>query len=569
MCGIHALIGDVSRLDDMVQATAYRGPDATGVWSDARVGLGHNRLSILDLSEAGSQPMWNADRTIGIVYNGEIYNHQELRKELKANFKSSSDTETILAMYEQEGIRFVDKLWGMYAFVLFDKRNNTIHAVRDPDGMKPLVYAERGGEWAFASELSSLFARFKPDAIDPEALRWYLAMGYVPAPRTFYKGFSALRPGEILSVSLHDGVQIHGKVQRTHPAHPTDFSSSLRTALERHLLSDVPVGLFLSGGLDSSVLAAGLVKDLNIRPESFHVSIPGRRDTEHARIVASSLGLKLHEVSWSGEDAVRQVENAVQTLSQPLADIAFLPLLKVSELASKHVKVVLSGDGADELFFGYGRHAHLVGRGIKKPDDVMNGLYGLFPRRLRAGFLRLSGDTLGTYLDQMRLSDRGIIPSAAELQSVLEQREIRFGEQLDEKLYLAEDLLPKTDLAGMHFGLEGRLPFLDPAIQAFSFGLQADQKRKNGIGKLPLRRYLTDRGLGSVSSQGKQGFGIPVRELVQANRSKFEAALWAFLKRQEVQRIFGKTTATELLDREPVMAYACAVAELVCRKNGV
>ncbi len=569
MCGIHALVGDVSRLDDMVQATAYRGPDATGVWSDAHIGLGHNRLSILDLSEAGSQPMWNADKTIGIVYNGEIYNHQELRKELKANFKSSSDTETMLALYEQEGIRFVDKLWGMYAFVLFDKRNNTIHAVRDPDGMKPLVYTERGGEWAFASELASLFVRFKPEAIDPEALRWYLAMGYVPAPRTFYKGFSALRPGEILSVSTVDGAQTHSRVMRTHPIHPTDFSASLRTALERHLLSDVPVGLFLSGGLDSSVLAAGLVRDLNVRPESFHVSIPGRRDTEHARIVASSLGLKLHEVSWSGEDAVRQVENAVQTLSQPLADIAFLPLLKVSELASKHVKVVLSGDGADELFFGYGRHAYVAGRAIKKSDDVMMGLYALLPRRLRAGALRFSGDTLGVYLDQMRLSDRGIVPSAKELESVTGYSIMKRGEDLDRRLYLPEDLLPKTDWAGMHFGLEGRLPFLDPMMQDFADGLPADQKRKNGVGKLPLRSFLKERGLGSVASQGKQGFGIPVRELVQANRSKFESALWTFLKRPEVQQIFGKTTANELLDREPVMAYACAIAELVLRKNSV
>lgn len=569
MCGIHALIGDVSRLDDMVQATIHRGPDATGVWSDARIGLGHNRLSILDLSAAGSQPMWNADKTIGIVYNGEIYNHKELRKGTQRAFLSSSDTETILALYEQEGIRFVDKLWGMYAFVLYDKKNNVIHAVRDPDGMKPLVYAERRGEWAFASELASLFVRFKPDAIDPEALRWYLSMGYVPAPRTFYKGFSALRPGELLSVSLSDGTRTHGSVQRVMPEHPADFSAGLRASLERHLLSDVPVGLFLSGGLDSSVLAAGLVKDLNVRPESFHVSIPGRRDTEHARMVARSLGLSLHEISWSGEDAVRQVENAVLTLSQPLADIAFLPLLKVSELASKHVKVVLSGDGADELFFGYGRHTHLAGRPIKKPDDVIAGLYGLLPRKLRAGALRFSGDTLGVYLDQMRLSDRGITPSAKDLQTMLEPRGIDYGELLDRALYLSEDLLPKTDLAGMHYGLEGRLPFLDPAMQAYADQLPGDQKRKNGIGKLPLRRYLQDRGLGSVSSQDKQGFGIPVRELVQTNRKKFEAALRAFLARPEVQNILGKTTPSELLDREPVLGYACSVAELVCRKQGV
>lgn len=572
MCGIHALIGDTSCLEKMVESTSYRGPDSTGLWREGSNGLGHNRLSIVDLSPAGEQPMWNADKTIGIVYNGEVYNHKALRSRVSEYvFQSTSDTETLLALYASEGIHFVDHLWGMYAFVILDRRQNRLFAVRDPDGMKPLMYAEQNGAWVFASELKSLFQRFAPRSIDIESLRWYLSVGFVPAPKTFYQGYSSLQAGEILEIDLKTGHVSRDQVHRLFATTHQDFSEVLCSSLNRHLLSDVPVGIFLSGGLDSSVLATGLVRELNVRPEAFHVSIPGRDDTARALHISKELGLNLHQINWSEKDAHDYFEQAISVLSQPLADIAFLPLLKVSALASETVKVVLSGDGADELFYGYGRHKHLLGRSVHASSALHLKTIARLPRRVRAALSRFSGDACISYLDSIRLSDDGGLPSESSIQALIQGRQLKYGEDLDRNIYLPDDLLPKTDLAGMSVGLEGRLPFLDPEMQVYADALPVPQKWGLEGSKLPLRKYLRDQGFASLAAQGKQGFGIPVRALIAANRSSIERSLGQFLLRAEVQEAVGykRYSAQYLVKERPVMAYACSLAERIITKYGL
>lgn len=565
MCGIHAVIGSTDSLRRMAVSTRHRGADAEGLWTGNGLGLAHNRLSILDLSEQANQPMWNADKTIGVVYNGEVYNHLELRSLISEySFKTTSDTETLLALYEKEGIRFVDRLHGMFAFVILDTINKKIHAVRDPDGIKPLVYTRRNKGWAFASEIVSLAEWQKPDAIDPEGLLWYLSTGFVPAPRTFFSNIHSLIPGQILTVSTDDGSYTQDRIQRA--SEPLlEIGEALEHGLRRHLLSDVPVGLFLSGGIDSSLMAAILVKDLGIRPSSFHISIPNRPDTANAELVARHLGLQMESVPWSKQDESFYLEEAVSTLGQPLADVAFLPALKVSKLAAQSVKVVLSGDGADELFLGYGRHSFLAGRRLFRQKKFIRQIES---RKLRAAFSRLI-DPVSAYFDALRLSDLSIYPSSSSLESIISERKITKGEDLDDKLYLPDDLMVKTDLAGMRYGLEARLPYLDPLVRAAAKALAEPKKRSGKTGKVVLREMLDGYGLRSISQQGKQGFGISVRGILESNAPWFESHAAAFLKREEVGRLLKFESKPDFARKSPVLGYALALAEAVSRKWGI
>lgn len=564
MCGIHAIIGKLDCIEDMVAATPYRGPDASGIWKGEGVALGHNRLAILDVSESGSQPMWSADHSVAIVYNGEIYNHRELRQRVpRYPFRSTSDTETLLALYQAEGIQFVCRLWGMFAFVLIDFHQQKAFAVRDQDGMKPLMSCHVNGAICFASELEALYRVKPPVRLSSESMSWYLSVGYVPAPYTFFEGYESLLPGEIREIDLRTDRTASTRLKQTWPipAAQQPFDKTLAEAVERHLLSDVPVGLFLSGGLDSSALAVSLAQDLGVRPMAFHVAIPGRSDTDRARSVAQTLGLSLQELPWTLERAREAFQRAQQSLAQPLADVAYLPLLELSRAAATQVKVVLSGDGADEYFLGYGRHAFLGRAKVRYPSVFGSKVASYLPRKVRAGAARLCKTAIPAYFDAVRLSDRGIMPTAESLRQVAEERAIRTADELDARLYLPDDLLVKTDLAGMRASLEGRLPFLDPALKAYASALLMEQRRRQDVGKLPIRAFLERRGLPEVAHQGKQGFGIPMRALLGTNPELFAEPGREFLCSPEVQEIVpGLAWSERFIEREPMLAYACALA---------
>ncbi|HZV00221.1 MAG TPA: asparagine synthase (glutamine-hydrolyzing) [Planctomycetota bacterium] len=564
------------RVRGMALVLRHRGPDDGGAWTedDGTVGLGHRRLSILELSAQGSQPMASESGRYVIVFNGEIYNHLELRSQLehRARWRGGSDTETLLAAFEAWGIRgATQRLRGMFAFAVWDRRERKLALGRDRVGIKPLYYAwSVGGDFLFGSELKPLrrYPGFAAE-IDRRALGLYVRHGYVPTPLTIYKDARKLPPGSILTIGspVRNAVAIERYwraeevVERglAEPLNSTDdraideLERVLADAVRSHMLSDVPLGAFLSGGIDSSTVVS-LMQAQSSRPvRTFSIGFEDPRFNEatHARAVARYLGTEHEELYVSPVDALNAIPEIPFFYDEPFADVSQIPTLLVSRLARKHVKVVLTGDGGDELFAGYNRHFWVpaLWRRLRRIPGPMRSAMS---RALTLASPR-TWDALWTVADPLlpaRLKQRGPGYKLHKMARILEARDaesmfeglvshhsgadaIVLGRPAEVPVepwygsprldgptsrmmfrdlvgYLSDDILAKVDRATMSVGLEGRVPLLDHRVVEFAWRLPLRMKVRGGAGKWILRQVLARRVPLRLVDRPKAGFGVPI-----------------------------------------------------------
>ena len=585
MCGITgAWVFDGGRAEDleaevsrMATTLTHRGPDDAGVWTDAAVGisLGFRRLSILDLSPAGHQPMSSADGRFVIVFNGEIYNFSDLREELLkqgCSFRGGSDTEVILESFCRHGIAAtLRRAWGMFALAVWDRKERQLVLARDRVGKKPLYYAISSAAFLFGSELKALRGhRAFACALDVDSVASYVRFGYVPAPYSIYRGVMKLQPGCLARVEADGTVQVERywdplDVATTGVASPrradehtmqAELQELLRDSVRRRMVADVPVGAFLSGGLDSSVVVA-LMQAESARPvRTFTIGfdVDGYDEAKAARAVAAHLGTDHTEVYLTSEDALRVIPKLADVYDEPFADSSEIPTYLVSAVARQQVTVALSGDGGDELFGGYTRYrwASTVWRrlseihhGVREPvgsairrlsPAAWDRWYGRFEPLIPGRFRQsLPGNKVHKLADllSVRTPDElylglvshwhkpgEIVLTGTEHCTSLADGAIStmlpdFVDRmmfLDLTTYLPDDILTKVDRASMAVSLEARTPLLDHRVVEFAWRLPQSLKYRSGIGKWLLRKVLYDHVPRELVDRPKMGFGIPIGE---------------------------------------------------------
>jgi asparagine synthase (glutamine-hydrolysing) len=555
MCGIFGMCGDqaggpesVGVLRAMGQALVHRGPDEGGIHTAPGVGLGMRRLSIIDL-KTGHQPIANEDGSVWVVLNGEIYNYRELTADLLTRghrFATASDTETLVHLYEEHGADCVRHLRGMFAFALWDARRHTLLLARDRLGIKPLYYAQTPRGFDFGSELKALITSpWVRRRVDPSALAAYLRFGYVPDPLSILEGVAKLPPGHALVVK--DGRA--GDAQRywepTSHFRGADEALDeieagarlwglLEDAVRSHLVSDVPVGAFLSGGIDSSLVVGLMAREAGVPVKTFSVGFreAGYNEAPYARRVAEWFGTEHHELIATPQD-LGLLEEVLTACDEPFADSSAIPTYLVSRLARQHVKVVLSGDGGDELFAGYDRYVVdrrerrlgiLGDLGLGAPIRLVSDT---LPEGTRGkNFLRhLSLPRMQRYLDAISLFPalalRDLVePGTAAASPPLFEDALRDShgldalsrlQDLDLRTYLPGDILTKVDRMSMAHSLEARVPLLDHPLVEFACSLPAGLRMRGGQTKYLLRRILRGRVPDEVLTRPKQGFAVPLR----------------------------------------------------------
>ena len=574
MCGICGKITiqqgrvDEDLITTMMGALAHRGPDdagqyaktiPTGRGAEITVGLGHRRLSIIDLSPDGRQPMTNEDETVWIVFNGEIYNHRSLRRALVPRghrFRSKTDTEVIVHLYEERGIEAFQHLNGMFALALWDEPRQRLYLCRDRLGIKPLLFYQDHSSLVFASEIRGLLEdRTISREIDPEALNLYLTFNYIPAPLTIYQGIRKLLPGHYLlwekgKTSIHAYWDIPADQCQTGERDFHFLSQELRQTLEeavrQQMIADVPLGAFLSGGMDSSIIVALMAKNSAHPVKTFTISYPDLPlydETHYARAVAERYGTEHHEIRLDSREMMRVIPDILSSLGEPFADSSLIPTYIVSRETRKEVTVALAGDGGDELFAGYRLYL----------GEVFYKYYSRLPRWIRRNvleswiqrlpdsrnvkwleyFRRLKKFCRGAQDDPMQrlLRWREVFP-AELLQHLLNgnvgRESARSGEawlrgldrwpshDLNRLLYvevkdsLASDMLTKVDLMSMREGLEVRVPYLDHRVVELAFRMPASFKLRGMQRKYILLETFKDLLPPSLHRRPKQGFEVPI-----------------------------------------------------------
>src|SRR3989344_4320552 len=547
MCGIfcHAGTGSAN-IEAGLRAVAHRGPDHTEILRDGIVSLGHQRLAIIDVSDSGNQPMKSRSGHVAIVFNGEIYNYKELKRSLElegALFVTGSDTEVVLEGYDRHGTDFFNRMRGMWAFVLHDVRAGKLVYARDPFGIKPLYYAIRGRDIYFASELKCFKAAGLPLEPDPAAYDLFYALGYFVAPATPYKGVSKLRPGSVMSWDIDNATYLElARVSRfmdgiplptlCTPAEALDaLDDSLTKSIEAHYFADVPVSLLLSGGTDSSIIAA-ISKKLDKQPTAYHIAVRGSEDTQYATDIAQHLGVPLIIEQLSEESLTDEYAKVWDILDEPTADISIIPTALVYGRIKGRAKVVLSGEGGDELFGGYLRHGLLSQHTRVDQTDAFNTVLnaGMFPQRfglsytnplvqrIRAGLLGsgMVNDLVGAYLASTRsidypLADTAVRNTLAAFYEAEYDPRIPPSLAFDTLAYLPNDLLQKSDIASMASSIEARVPLVDRYLQTeVSAILRAVDIRKATEGKKILKQVLERYLPPDLIYRKKKGFGVPM-----------------------------------------------------------
>jgi asparagine synthase (glutamine-hydrolysing) len=537
---------------------AHRGPDDSGEWwsADGRVGLAHRRLAIVDLSAAGHQPMLDTARHLAITYNGEIYNFQDLRAELERKgyrFVSTSDTEIVLAAYDAWGTDCLEHFIGMFAFALHDAKRQTLFLARDRAGEKPLFYRHESGEIRFASELKALLADpAMPRAIDPVSLDCYLGLGHVPGDRCILAGYQKLAPAHAMLFDLGNGElrtwrywaipEFSGEVGSADEEQLADeLEALLADAVARQMVADVPVGILLSGGVDSSLVTAMAVRKSS-RVKTFTVSFPGQGaydEASHARLIAEHFGTDHTELVAEpvGADLLPRLAHQ---FDEPLTDSSLIPTYLVSRLVRQHCTVALGGDGGDELFGGYGNYSRLLRmqqRSGRVPHPlrqlVAAGAEFAMPVGVRGrGWLQgLDADLDRSlplarhYFDETTrrrlLPGRGALPLLGE---ALQRRRVpdaadivQRATRMDFADYLPEDVLVKVDRASMLNSIEMRAPMLDHRVIEFAFGRVPSSLKATLTDKKILLKRLAGRLLPpTFDKHRKQGFSIPMAEWLRA-----------------------------------------------------
>jgi len=566
-------------IHDMARALAHRGPDASGIWFHAptRTGLAHTRLKIIDCTDAAAQPMRSRSGRFTLIYNGEIYNFQELREELRAlgvEFRSESDTEVLLAAVETWGIQgAARRAVGMFAFAVHDAQKRTLHLVRDRIGVKPLYYGWIGqGDtrlFAFASELKAIvcvphFERI----VDRAALADYFQFLYVPAPRTIWKGVSKLAPAHIMCINVDTGESqtsmywnaraiAERGVNEPFVGNDAQAEEALFTrvqdAVDAHMISDVPIGAFLSGGIDSTLVTAVMQ---SLSPQPIRTFTVGFQETQmderlHANIIAKHLKTDHTSIRVSSHELRDAIPLLAQIYDEPFADSSQLPTYLISRAARKNVTVTLSGDGGDEIFAGYNRHRMMdhIWPTIRKIPTPLRATAASMIRMFSTKQLDAAGKIVmpilptvlrssqfGDHLHKLaslakckewsdayvalvsawNAPDKLVIDSQQtstahdEFMQANMPDALRAMQWLDQTTYLVDDILTKVDRASMAASLETRVPLLDHRLVEFAWTLPADMKVRNGQGKWILRQVLNRFVPAPLLDRPKMGFAIPL-----------------------------------------------------------
>lgn len=555
MCGINGVFHyrdgtpDLELVRRQARAQRHRGPDDADVWCEGPAALAQRRLAILDLSPAGHQPMPNEDRSVWITYNGELYNWPEVKPQLVARghrLRGNSDTEMLLHLWEEKGPQLVDDLRGMFAFALFDTRRRTLLLARDRVGKKPLFWHDDGRRIAFASELKSLMLDPSvPREVDPRSIADFLTFQYVPNPQSVFHGVRKLPPGHRL-VCDANGPRVErywtlpvGTDPAIGPAEAVErLRELLAEAVRLRLMSDVPLGAFLSGGLDSSVVVALMARASSTPVKTFSIGfdVGELSELEHARAVARHLGTEHHELIVK-PDALALLPKLVWGLDEPFADASMLPTYHVAEMARRHVTVALSGDGGDEAYAGYTTYGFArdyarldaIPRPLRRlaalparwlaPDDPLG-------RKLRRAGLDVADrhlevvahfpprDLAGVLAPGLRERTRGHDPFR-EARTIHRRAAGAVGAvpallHLDALTYMTDDVLVKVDRTSMLNSLEVRAPLLDHVVLEYVARLPFEYKLRGAVTKWALREVAKPLLPPAILQRGKQGFGVPL-----------------------------------------------------------
>ncbi len=578
MCGIAGFIGlgSLGDLQAMTGAMAHRGPDASGniEISGPRLFLGHRRLSIVDLA-APAQPLWDAEKSGCISYNGEVYNHLDLRRELEARgrrFLTRTDTEVVLNACLEWGEQALPKLNGMFAFAVYDARAGRLLLARDRFGKKPLYYAAHAGGFLFASELTALLKHPNcPRDLDTQAVPRYFAFNSIPAPDTILRGVRKLEPGHLLSLNLSSAAAAAPQRWYAFRIAPDSglsleeaarrFHELFKAAVLRRLMSDVPLGVFLSGGMDSAAVAQMLAEN-GVRPTCYSIGFEERSFDESAAAAetARHFGFTHRLKMFTAAEVEASIARALGSLDEPMGDASIVPTFLLCEFARSEVTVALGGDGSDEMLAGYDPFAALplfqktaglggLGSGLLAP--ILKAAARCLPtrhgnmtlefrlRRMLRAFEHAPANWMPAWLAALGTREhRDIFPQAPALAAILAERSLRaYSSPHPEKLaeesigyyldtYLPDSVLCKVDRASMRVSLEVRAPFLDAELAGLFAALPWDLRFRFPKGKVLLRRHLAGKVPEGVLRRPKKGFGMPVaRWLAGPLRARMEDAL--------------------------------------------
>lgn len=564
MCGIAGLIAkngrslDQGRLVAMAGKIAHRGPDGEGMWVEGQAGLAHRRLALVDLSPSGAQPMVSEDGRFVVTFNGEIYNYKELRSQLSGvRFQSESDTEILLALYAQEGEAMLAKLRGMFAFAIWDKQESRLFFARDRIGKKPFFYKRSEQEFAFASEVKSLVDG--ESQIDEQAIRLFLGLQYVPSPLTGFKNIFSLEPG--MCGTWKDGVfATRSYLERVSKPDVSfdDAAHEVRRILDEsvrlRLIADVPVGIFLSGGIDSSAIAA-LAHKQGAKLSSFTLGFDEAAfdERDQSAELAKKFGFEHHAFLAKPEDLLAIADETIEHYDVPYADSSSLNTWILARETKKHAKAVLTGDGGDELFGGYRRYRYfeqalqlkILGFGIPAgfvsriaSDLTGDQRFQRFADTIDGGYASLF---CGAYFQQ---------PEAIEFINKRLKKELDpIGAAMDFDLhsYLSDDLNVKMDRATMRHGLEARCPLLDQELVAYVTSLPTEYRYKKGQTKRLLVEAVKDLLPVEIGKRGKRGFQVPLAIWFRgAMRNAFvercvtSSKLHAYIDKERVEKLLSE-----------------------------
>ncbi len=571
MCGIVGFISNIKQeylLNNMLGVQSYRGPDDKGIFIDEKSGvhLGHNRLAIQDLSSQGHQPFISDCNEYVIVFNGEVYNFNDVKKELKElgyDFISSSDTEVILYSYKEWGIKCLDKFIGMFAFVILDKTKNKLFLVRDRAGVKPLYYYDDGKEFLFSSELKSFhkYPNFRKE-LNKEVLPYYFQFGYIPAPYSIFKNSKKIEAGSYLEYDLNlnkkeiirywdvDSFYKKEKFNKKEEEILDDIENILDDAINLRMVSDVPVGVFLSGGYDSSFVASMLSKKQGKKINTFTIGFDDEKynEAKHAKLISNYLGTNHSEYYMKNEDMLDLVEKLPLYYDEPFGDSSALPTIIVSKMAKKSVTVALSADGGDEAFCGYSKYfflnkfEYIFKNKIKKQilkiilnllnENMIDKINNILPKNLKQRnikdkFNKFKRAINSNNLEEMFLNASSYVDkndvnkilnikcNKNALSKFDNKHKLPFLDYMmsnDYKMFMNDDVLTKVDRATMSVSLEGREPLLDHRIIEYLARVPNHIKYKNNEGKYLLRKILYKYLPKKMVDKPKSGFQIPMEE---------------------------------------------------------
>jgi len=593
MCGLVGFAGFTKKasLDKSINTIKHRGPDDSGAQYFEDVALGNTRLAILDLSQKGHQPMFNQDRSLCITFNGEIYNFKEIQKllENKYHLKSNSDTEVILYAYQEWGVKCLEKFDGMFSFVLYDRKKNLLFGARDRLGQKPLKYYFKNGQLIFASEIKAILPLIdsKPD-IDEIAIDNFLTLQYVPTPATGFKNIYKLPAGHYfiykegnLSIKRYWSLDFSKKLNLSNEDWQNLVFNEIKKAVKSHLISDVPVGALLSGGLDSSIIVALMSQNSSNRVNTFSMGFDDDKfdESKYAKVVSKLYKTNHTELQVTSADLINNLKEVTKVYDEPIADNSILPTLLVSKLASKKVKVALTGDGGDENFAGYERYTFVnISSQISKSLSPFKNTFPLLGKYIflihpnkQTERMKRFLSSLNQPFHQKYINYNSFFSNPTKLALYSSNFKIKvaknnayniyqklFDPKLDDldnalnfdiNTYLPDDLLYKTDSASMVNGLELRSPFLDHSLMEKIAAMPSEKKvkfltKKKILKEVALKNNLLPK---EIISRPKQGFTVPLNKWFKGSLKSYTYEV--ILSSKIMGGIFDKDKIEGYLDR--------------------